>query len=173
MAQAPKTEEPAQNAEEVVAKKKSPLMLIIIAVLVLAIGGGAAYYFMADDSNSSKAEEEKKEKEKEKKPEVFLPLESFTVNLLPEGDGQQQYLQVSLSLQVPTEEDVEKLKQRMPEVRNRVLFVLSSKKPSEISSAEGKAQLIEEVIKQVNTPFYGSEKPQNVSSVYFTSFIIQ
>ena len=173
MAQAPKTEDSAEKTEEAVVKKKSPLMLIIIAVLVLAGGGGAAYYFMADDSSSPKSEESKKASEKEKTPEVFIPLESFTVNLLPDNDGQQQFLQVSMSLQVPTEHDVEKLKSRMPEVRNRVLFVLSSKKPSDITSSEGKAQLIEEIMKQVNTPFYGSEKEQNVSSVYFTSFIIQ
>ncbi len=61
----------------------------------------------------------------------------------------------------------------MPKVRNRLLMLLSSKKPSEISTIEGKQQLAAEIIAQVNLPFNDKGPEQDVSDVMFTSFIIQ
>ena len=171
MAQAPAaaaTEEVAEAAP----KPKSKLLMIIIAVLVMAIGGGAAYYFLAP--KASHEGEQKKEKEAEAKPEIYMPMEVFTVNLRPDADSQQQqFLQVVMSLQMPTDKDVEKIKERMPEVRNRILYILSNKKASEISTVEGKDILVKEITNQINIPFYGSDKPQAVTTLFFTSFIIQ
>ncbi len=169
MAQAPAVA--TAESVEVPPKSSKKFLFIIIAVVVLAIGGGAAYYFLggkhAEESDQAVA------KEKEAKPEVYLPMEVFTVNLNSDIDMQQQFLQVSMTLQMPTDKDVEKIKERMPEVRNRILYVLSTKKASEINTVEGKDRLVKEITDQINLPFYGSEKSQAVTTLFFTSFIIQ
>ncbi|MBU3633146.1 flagellar basal body-associated protein FliL [Polynucleobacter sp. AP-Feld-500C-C5] len=159
-------------SEDKPVKPKSNKMLFIIlgALLVLGLAGGAAYYFLV-----VKAGDKSSEVSKPKVPEVqiFVPLEIFTVNLRPEATEPQQYLQTMINLQVSSEEAAVALKGRMPELRNRILFILTNKKASEITSIEGKNALITEITEQVQKPFSGSETEQKITGVYFTSFIIQ
>ncbi len=106
------------------------------------------------------------------KPPVFIVVEPFTVNLTP-GEVGDQYLQVALTLQVADQAQVDRIKLYMPQVRSRVLMLLSSKKASEISSVEGKKKLSDDIIAQINLPFTPQSEPQAVSDVFFTSFVIQ
>jgi flagellar FliL protein len=125
-------------------KKKSKLMLIIaVAVVTLGGGGAGAWYVMrpAADPNSPKSAHEAK-------PAVFLPLESFTVNLVG-PDSQQQYLQAGLTLKLGAEVKVDAIKDRMPEIRNRILLVLSGKKASDLLSVSGKNKLAAEIAQSV------------------------
>jgi flagellar protein FliL len=147
------------------AKSKSKLIIIAAAaVLLLGGGGGAAWFFMGNSDPANKPAK------KAEKPE-FVVLDSFTVNLQPENG--EQYLQIALTLQVSSLEQVELIKTNMARVRSRVLLLLSSKKASELSSTEGKGLLAKEIIAAVNQPFAEKEKPQEVRDVLFTSFIIQ
>ena len=178
-------------------KKKSLLVPIIAAVLVVAVaGGGAAWYFLhgkdaADESPAANTD----------KPPVFVPLDQFTVNLLPD-EGNSQYLQVALTLKVADEATVDAIKLRLPEIRNGILLLLSSKKAAEISSLDGKQKLADEVAQQVTlmiqpkaapakrgAPARGEAKPAakgdakgagkhaepeaRIQAVLFTHFIIQ
>ena len=79
----------------------------------------------------------------------FIPLgERFTVNLQrEEGD---QYLQAGITLKILDPELELKIKNAMPEIRSKLLFLLSSKKPSELVTSEGKAALVEQVIAEVD-----------------------
>lgn len=125
------------------ASKKSKLPLIIILVVVLIAGGGAAWFFMMRGA----ADGEEEETKASTKPPVFLPLDQFTVNLQPE-DGQ-QFLQVAMTLKVVEQPIADAIKAVMPEVRSRVLLLLSSKKPSQIGSVEGKNKLADEIIYEI------------------------
>ncbi len=167
MSKAPAKPEPAAPAAS--AKKSKKMLFIAIgAVLVLASGGaGAWFYIQGNAAHGDKGHE----KAETGKPPVFALLEPFVVNLQPE-EGE-KYLQVAMTLQVKNEEQAELLKLHMPEVRSRLLLLLSSKKSSEISSSDGKKLLSEEIVAQVKTPFGGRQAPQEVSSVFFTSFVIQ
>jgi flagellar FliL protein len=98
-------------------------------------------------------------------------MEPFTVNLQSENGD--QFLQVTLTLQVPDQVQEDLIKTFMPQVRSRLLFLLSSKKPSEITTVEGKKKLIDEIINTVNQPFTSRGPQQDVSNVFFTSFVIQ
>lgn len=180
MAQDPVVEEAV--AEEAPKKSKKKLIIIIVsAVLVLSgIGGGAAWYFMGHKSSEHKAtkdgKEEKPEKEEAKEEEppaepAFVKLETFTLNLNPE-EGE-KYLQVDMTLNASDKEEADFLGVHMPQVRNRILLVLTSKKPSEISTAEGKKMLSQELADQLNQPYTAGGKPKKISGVFFTSFVIQ
>ena len=143
--------------------KKKMMVFALAGVLVLGLGGGAAWYFTQGKSDHPPVK-------KAEKPE-FVVLDQFTVNLQPENGD--QYLQIAMTLQVSSLEQVELIKLNMARVRSRVLLLLSSKKASELSSTDGKRQLAKEIIAVVNQPFAEKEKVQEVRDVLFTSFIIQ
>jgi flagellar FliL protein len=132
------------------APPKSKKMLFIIIGLVLAAAvGGAAWFFTKGSSAPADghAAEAKPEPAHEAK---FVPLgENFTVNLQrEEGD---QYLQAGITLKILQPDLEEKIKTALPEIRSKLLFLLSSKKPSELQTQEGKKQLIAEIIAETDS----------------------
>jgi len=159
----------AQDAKQAAEapKSKKKLIAIIAAVALLAGGGGAAWFFMQPKAGDKK---EEKKTEPAKAP-VFLPLETFTVNLQPDPD--EKFLQLEATVQVASPEVAEQLKVQMPAVRNRILMLLTSKTAADVSSPEGKQQLSDEMLAELKKPFVAGEKPQDVTSVLFTSFVVQ
>lgn len=132
-------------------KKKNRLkFLLLILVVLLAAGGGAAWYFMQPKGDAEAVDEapaEAKPAEPEAPP-IFVTLEPFTVNLL--SDGGDHYLQVGIDLKVADEKVPEQVKLHMPEIRNSVLLLLSSKHVSDLVTVEGKNKLRTEIRRQVN-----------------------
>lgn len=151
MAKAPakkeeKKPEAEAEGEEQQPKKKGKLPLIIGLVVLLAAGGGGAWFFMFRDKGGEAATQQAKPQPP--KPPVFVPLDAFTVNLASEqGD---QYLQVAATLKVLDQGAADAIKQYMPEMRHRTLVLLSSKKPMEIASGEGRERLAEELRQTAN-----------------------
>jgi flagellar protein FliL len=187
-----KDAKPAEEGADGAPKKSKKLLIIIIAFFLLLLigGGGAAYLLMSgghDELEEDEAAEEnvkpnkKANKKKEKSaPPVFVNLEPFTVNLVPEvGD---QYLQVALSVELEDPTAQESLTVLMPRIRNNVTLLLSSRKASELLPKEGKEKLASEIMQEINDAInppttnkqgvkQHSEGP--IVSVLFTSFIIQ
>jgi len=178
---------PVEAAPTAAPKKNGKSLLIIILVVVaLALGGAGAWFFMSTgdgdgDENYPVSTE----------PPVFLPLDQFTVNLQPEDN--QQFLQVSMTLKVAEQAVVDAIAAQLPEVRSRVLLLLSSKKASELLSLEGKTKLATEIAREIEVPITpakaakkstvkakGKSKKtkarpaqQRVLAVFFTHFIVQ
>jgi flagellar FliL protein len=196
MAKAPEKQDGKEEAAEAAPKKKGKLLLfIIIGVLlvVFAVGGGAAYFLLKkkpaedadaeDDGGRAPKKELKADKEHPPKPPTYLKLETFTTNLLPEAPEQPpQYIQVVVELRVPEPTDAEQLKGYMPELRDKILRLLTSRKPSQLVSLEGKDALAAEIRatanRLINPPAKGRdgkmiEPTEPVQSVHFSSFIIQ
>ena len=159
------------TAEEVpVAPKKSRkklVVLLLVALLVLGGGGGAAWFFLMKKPAAGGAHA----KTEAPKPPVFLVMDPFTLNL--QNDGAEQFLQVAFTLQVASPEQVDLLKVYMPQVRSRLLLLLSSKRAADINTAEGKKKLGAEITATANQPFNPGGKAQEVTDVFFTSFVIQ
>lgn len=163
-----------ESAEVVPAKGAKKKKIIIIAVIVVAIlgaaGGGAAIFLGKKDTGGKKVAQKSV-------PAVFLPLENFVVNLHSEmGD---KYLQTGITLQVRNEQQLSYYKGFMPQVRSRILLLLSNKSADELLTNEGKLKLTNEIIKQVQLP-YNNEEPtpkeaeeRRILGVFFTSFMIQ
>ncbi len=161
---------PAKPEADAPAGKSKKKLLIIIAgiVLLLVAGGGGAAFFLMKKNSGSK---EKEHKAEPAKVPVFMPLEPFTVNLQSEtGD---KYLQVTMSLQVEDAAQTEVIKANLPQVKSRILLLLSSKDAAEILTNEGKEKLIEEIVDRINQPFVPKGERQKVMSVFFTSFVVQ
>ena len=187
-----KDAKPAEEVAEAPPKRSKKLLIIILAIVLLVVlgGSGAAYLLLkkgdhAEDSDEETAEETAKPKKKDKQKEahaapVFVNLDTFTVNLVPEtGD---QYLQVILSLELEDATEEPALKAQMPKIRNNLTLLLSSKKASELLPKEGKEHLATALKDEINSVITPPKKNKNgeattpdgpVKSVLFTSFIIQ
>jgi flagellar FliL protein len=142
---------PAKEEAPVAAPPKSKKMLIIgIVLLLLIVAGGAGWFFSRGSSAPAAGHEEAAKKAEPAHEAKFVPLgDNFTVNLQrEEGD---QYLQAGITLKIMQPELEEKIKSVMPEIRSKLLFLLSSKKPSELQTVEGKKKLIAEIIAEVDT----------------------
>ena len=165
---------PADVKEEApVVKKpfnKKRLVIALLVLLVLGAAAGGGWHFFADQESATPASAAES-KPVAPKPPVFVMLDQFTVNLQTETTD--QFLQVAMTLQVTDQSQEDLIKQYMPQVRNRLLLLLSSKKASEILTIEGKKKLSEEIITQVKLPFTPKAAPQGVTGVFFTSFVIQ
>ena len=139
-------------------------MIAVSAVLALgAAGGGAAWYMGRGQEGADTGAAERVP--------VFVALDTFTVNLHSEGD--EQHLQTNLTLKVNDEAVAESIKLHMPEVRNRIVLLLSSKAASEILGVEGKKKLAAELVSEIRQPFREGGPEQRIQSVLFTSFVIQ
>lgn len=181
-------------AAEAAPKKKGKLMIIIIAavaVVVLVGGGVAAWLLMTPPEKSKKAKADKghddeeaadeeggdeegdeeghgEDEEGEAHAPVYEKLEQFTVNM---ADGE-SYLQTEIQLLVADAAAQQKIKDRLPEVRDAMIRLLSSKTPEDVNTVEGKSKLAEEVQKEVNAVL-GVKKKKGVKKVLFAAFIIQ
>lgn len=180
-------------------KKKSKLILLVgIGVLVLALAAGGAF-FMMSKKKAAEAEAEGEDghapaktahaKPRSGTPPTFVPMEPFTVNLIPENG--EQYLQVVATLKLEDSHVADDLKTYMPELRHRVLMLLSGKKASDLQGVDGREALAEEIMSASNEVlgFGAKSKGKNgkepegkakkepvegpVVAVLFTSFIIQ
>ncbi len=149
-------------------KSRSKAIWLVLVVLLAVAGTGAWFWYSAIPRGDATAAA----KPEPPKVPVFFVLDPFTVNLQPDGQGD-QYLQVAFSVQVDSSKSVEHLKLYLPQVRSRMVLLLSSKKASEISTAEGKQRLVDEIITQLKLPFSPGAEQQNIHNVFFTSFVIQ
>jgi flagellar FliL protein len=147
-------------------KSNKKMFLVLAGVLLLVFAAGIGWYFVANSPAKQNAEQE------QEAPPVFLAMEPFTVNLQPEDIGE-QYLQVVFTLQVEDQTQVDAIKLYMPLIRSRILMLLANKKASELNTEAGKKKLQEEIAAQVSEPYTARGKPQKVSGVFFTSFVIQ
>lgn len=167
MAQAPVVEEIGEESNAPAKKINKKWLLIIIGLLLLAAAGAAAWYFIGHQSGAThpaKAEAAPAEP-------IFVKLDTFTVNLNPD-DGE-KYLQIDISLNASNQAEADLLKVHMPQVRNRVLILLTSKTAKEISSTAGKQALAKQLVSEINRPYVNGASPLKVGGVFFTSFVIQ
>jgi len=174
---------PEPDADETPAprpKKGGRLKILILAVMLLAAGGGGAWYFLHGDPVGEEDKPVAKKgnakadaaKHASSKPPVFIPLEQFTVNLQSE-EASPQFLQVTLVVKATDSVVADEIKLHMPEVRNRVLMLLSAKTASEITSIDGKKTLSAELAREITQPIADGIPTQSIDSVLFTSFVVQ
>ena len=102
---------------------------------------------------------------------IFVPLDPWTVNL--QGDDRSRFLHVGFTLKVADKESQDRIAEYLPEVRSRILTLLSNRDPATLATPEDKARLAGEIQAAVNRPFAGGLPEQHVTSVMFTAFVLQ
>lgn len=184
-------EEKSSEEQAAPAKRGKLLIFVALGVAVVVLIGGLGLFFLlknkpaADDGENDPAAEVDHDTKKGDKevPPVYVKLETFTTNLAAEDPASPQtaqYVQTVVELKLDDVLDGETIKQYMPEIRNGILRLLSSKKASQLASVEGKDALAAEIRTTVNGVINPSSKKTAkggrqgpVTTVLFSSFIIQ
>lgn len=102
---------------------------------------------------------------------IFVPIEAFTVTL--QNAETERIMHVGLTLRVSDEQTRTRLEKYMPEVRSRILMVLSSQSPTGVQTQQGKTDMVAAIKQAVNRPFSPLPDGQYVTDVLFTAFVVQ
>ncbi len=96
----------------------------------------------------------------------MVSLEQFTVNLSTPGSVSPKFIRVNVSLEVPGDEAENEVNLKMPQVRNVIIDLFNSKRPSDLSVVEGRDRIKEEIRGAIN----GFMTNGKVKGVFFTNF---
>jgi flagellar FliL protein len=160
---------PMKSSQQGIAK----LWLILTIVLVVLLGAGGAAGWLLFGKHARAADGEKavaatSAPKRAEKP-VFLDLDSFTVNL----EGGDRLLYVGMTLQLGNEATQEFLRAHLPQVRNRMLMVLSGQDADTLITSDGKQKLAEAIRTSLLKQFADAQPALQVDKVLFTQFIVQ
>lgn len=141
------------------------ILFFTLLALCLAGAAGAAYYYLSNKSATTEAVA------KVEAP-IFMALEPFTVNLQQPG-SRNRFLHVALTLKMTDASSQALVAQYLPEVRSRVLSVLSNREGDTLATPADRARLSDEIMVALNQPFGTNLRPHKISSVMFTTFMLQ
>jgi len=155
------------------------VILVGLGAMLLGLGGAVAFLKMggqsqapaaapAHESASADAHGEAGKGAGDKgAPNAIFDLEPFIVNLADAPEV--HYLKLTVKLDLDRAGAKEDIVGRLPQVRDAILILLSSKDAASLRSTQGKFQLRDEITSRVN-----SALPQNgVRTAYFTEFVVQ
>jgi len=100
-------------------------------------------------------------------PERMLALDPFIVNLA--GEDATRYLKVKIELEAESPALRSELEARLPQVRDGVISVLSTREVVDVTSFEGKTLLKQDLQDRLN----GLLQRGRIESVLFTEFVVQ
>lgn len=151
-------------------KRSNKGLLILFALVALAGAGFGGYTWWTTQQDTQTVSED--EKRPNMPQPIFMELEPFTVNLAG-VDGPDRVLYIHVTLRLANEKSRKQLHEYLPEVRSRLLLLLSEQKAKNIENHDGKLQLMKE-IKQTLTPtLIPGDTDQDISDVLFTTFILR
>jgi len=147
------------------------LILIVLLVVLLGAGAAAGWLLLGKHAKAAGAETAVAAAVAPKRADkpVFLDLDSFTVNL----EGGDRLLYVGMTLQLGNESTQEFLRAHLPQVRNRMLMVLSGQDADALITSDGKQKLAEAIRTSLLKQFAGAQPTLLVDKVLFTQFIVQ
>jgi flagellar protein FliL len=153
-------------AAPVPARGRSRLLVVAGAVVLLG-GGGVAAWRLDLLPRGTPAEAKVELKPEAPKVGALYALEPFIANLADE-EGR-RYLKATLQVEFYGDHVPEEFTARLPQMRDLLLTLFTSKVFAEIRTPEGKALLRDEVINRLNRALGRDD----VKAVYLTEFIVQ
>lgn len=154
-------------------KSKRPMLIILLVLVALAACAAAGYAWWMLHNQPAAAGTAQVKKEVPPAPPIFLALDTFTVNLQNADNNPDRVLYIGLTLRLPDEKNRTALSEYLPEVRSRLLMLLSRQKSDDLVSESGKQQLIAEIKQVLTTPFVKGQPNLLISDVLFTAFILR
>ena len=172
--EAPDTGETAEAGKKsLIGKLKLPLIIVVVLVV---LGVAALVVLPKLTSSKEKHEGAPKAESSEKSgeasaqhqgPSALVSLDPFIINLRdPSG---KRYLKIRIDLELSSKEVEVQIKDRMPQIKDGLLILFSSKSYEDIESVEGKLRLRQEIVSRINS-LLSSGRVQNI---YFTEFVVQ
>lgn len=151
------------------------IMSLLVLLLLMAVGAGAYYI---GTTSSAEDQGQGNEKEEEKKSSGFsfgsdshlgplVELEEFVVNITDEK--QTRYLKVAVTMETANKQAKKEVEDRLPQVRDAIIFQISGKTYDELRDLQGKKQLQAELIKSLNELL----DEGRIERLFFTEFVVQ
>lgn len=176
MAEDPKKE--AEGQEAASGGRKSLLLVVVASLVAAGAGAGGAWFFLRPEAEAAVAVEAEEAAAPEAEPaapaaqtvsfqERVFSLEPFVVNIT--GHEYARYLKLKIELEAESPAAVAELESRLPQLRDAVILLLSSKRLSDITDFEGKALLKQDILDRIN----GLLETGKVRDVLFTEFVVQ
>jgi flagellar FliL protein len=173
-----------EGAAEAAAPRKSRKLLILIAAGVLGLAGGAGGFLALrggeppdetaehgeghpEESAHGETQEHGPSPEGELGATQFVALETLIVNV--RDQERTRYLKVTAEVELSGDGARTELEQRMPQVKDYAIGLLSSQTAETLQTLEGKARVREELMARLNALL----RSGRVLGVYFTEFVIQ
>lgn len=156
-------------------KGKIWLWVCISALLALGVGVGAGVFVFAPrlvaDEPAEAVEVDPAVAQANEFESSFearlVPLEPFVVNVT--GEGYPRFLKLKVELEAESPAVVEELGERLAQVRDATILLLSSKRLADVNDYEGKMLLKDDLRARINAIL---EKGR-VAAVLFTEFVVQ
>lgn len=144
--------------------RRRRLPLIVLALAAIGALGGAAWHFLPlAQAKAPQAPEPVKP--------IFVTIEPLTVNL--HSDGKPRFLHVGVALRVNDEHEQARIAEAMPELRSRLLLLLSNREPDTLSTPAQKTALADEIRNELNRPLGPGLPPQRIAGIAFNAFVVQ
>ncbi len=135
------------------------ILLLVIAIIAAAFGGYSWWALKHAKSGTTGTSQQKVIPAP-----VFMSLEPFTINLIDEEEHLDRVLYIGITL---------RLHDYLPEVRSRLLLLLSRQHANKIATDAGKQQLMTEIKETLRPTLVPGESEQILSDVLFTTFILR
>jgi flagellar FliL protein len=149
-------------------KGKKKLILIAGIFLFLIAGTGAVIIFSPGLIPFGGKGHSKEAKEASTKTQGHIySMDTFVVNLM--DTEPQRYLKVRIDIESREAKANEEFEKRLPQLRDVILTILTSKTYKEVYDSEGKKKLKEEIILKANQ-LLGN---LGVKAIYYTEFVVQ
>ncbi|QIB64326.1 flagellar basal body-associated protein FliL [Kineobactrum salinum] len=150
--------------------QKHKWLIIVLLLLTSALAGTNIYLLLPGDKVAEPGEEAVEAVEPETP--LFVEIAPFTVNLQSDNYGN-RLLYTGVSLQVGDEATRDLLLQHMPQLRSRLLTLISGQQAEALISPQGKSELVAMVLNMVQNDLIAGQPELAVRDVLFTEFIVQ
>ncbi len=144
---------------------KKLLFILIPALLVLGGGGFAAYHFLF--AKTKVKAPSKPVSVSLIKPGPMINLKPFLTNLADKDKT--AYIKVSISIELKQGSNIGTFKQLTPQIRNRIIMIMSSKTSKEINTPQGILSLRHQIARSLNQILGDG----TVIGVYFNNYLVQ
>lgn len=159
-----KNELDAEQPQAEAPKKGGKKILFIIGGIVLLVAA-AGVFFGYKHFFGKKETGETSQKQEAAVKSILVAIDPFVLNLAEQG----RFLKMSLQLDLIEEAQKPVVESKIPQLRDAIITLVSSKSAESLASPEGKFQLKDELLLRANQAV-GKEVFKNL---YFTEFVMQ
>lgn len=158
-----KEEGHAEEEKQSKSKKSNKSLFIVIGIIAVALIGGVAAFMLLSGGKGGKVETKHEEKKDVKT--ALVALDAFVLNLAEQG----RFLKVTMQFELADAATLPMVNEKIPQLRDAIITLVSSKSSDAVSSPEGKLQLKDELLLRANQSV-GKDVFKNL---YFTEFVMQ
>ncbi len=173
MAENEEEEQEARQPLKRAGSKKLGMFIGIGVLLLVVLGAGGVFAWMkfsspntAQEASSDHGGNAGESKGQEEAGQI-VDMTPFIVNLADAGTP--RYLKVAIKLELNDKAAVDRMNDRIPQVRDSLLLLLSSQESDKMRGIKGKLRLKDQIFERVSVVVGEG----SVRSVYLTDFVVQ